>query len=242
MCRRRVRDTLARPVLWLLVTAALAGALVVGVKRVQEMARERGEIEAARDLAPKPSKGGRVVIAPLVTAASVPSAGGAAAPSTTVAPIAQPMQLGVVEASAASPPAQNGCGEQVTYQASQVSDGSPETAWRVAGDGRAASLTVSLAAPGRVTAVGLIPGYDKIDRCTNADRFLQLRRVIKVRWKFDDGSAVEQTFQDARTLQVVQVDVTTARIVIEILATSGGPELDFTAVSEVRVFGVRAPA
>ena len=238
-CGRRVRDSLVRPAVWLVVTAAFCTALYIGVHRVNAIAKERGALEALHDSVPRAKKGGRVVIAPLVPSTAAAPVAGASAVPTTAKPTSQPLQLGGAEASATSPAAQNGCGEQVVYQASQVVDGSPETAWRVPGDGRGATLTVSIGAPAHVTAVGLIAGYDKVDRCTNADRFVQMRRITKVRWRFDDGTVAEQTFQDSRNLQVLPVDVVTARVVIEVVSTSVAPELDYTAISEVRLFGLR---
>ena len=63
--------------------------------------------------------------------------------TTAVKPL-QPLQVQAVEATATSPPAQNGCGQRVTYQAPLIVDGTPDTAWRVAGDGRGVKVTISL--------------------------------------------------------------------------------------------------
>jgi hypothetical protein len=90
--------------------------------------------------------------------------------------------------------------------------------------------------------VGLLPGYARVDPCTKVDRFPQLRRVVEVRWLFDGGAAVRQHFADDPVTQTVPVDVVTSTVTIEITATTDDPELDFTAIAEVRLGGVAAPA
>ena len=225
----------------MILTIAAAFALFTGVNRVQALARERGAEEVARDAAPKTKKGGRVVIGEIVSTTAAKTAGPTVATvaTTAVKPL-QPLQVQAVEATATSPPAQNGCGQRVTYQAPLIVDGTPDTAWRVAGDGRGVKVTISLPQASKLSAVGIVPGYDKIDSCTNADRFVQMRRITRARWTFADGSTIEQTFQDARSMQVAPVDTITTVVTLEILATSGAPELDFTAISELKVYGVAA--
>ncbi len=223
---------------WLLTFLALTGALFFAVTQVQRLAEQRGRDEAAADAEPKEPKRGRVEIAPLIpvassTVATVPGA----VPATRSAPKPSVLAFTVV-ASATSNTAQNGCGQTVSYQASLVADGTADTAWRVPGDGRGRTLTMTLAGSTTLSSVGLVPGYDKLDQCTNADRFLQTRRITEGRWSFDDGTSVVQAFTESRGLQVLAVSTTTTRVVFEVLATTAAPELDFTAVSELRLFGV----
>jgi hypothetical protein len=88
--------------------------------------------------------------------------------------------------------------------------------------------------------VGLIPGYDKTDQCTGIDRYVQMRRIKKVRWSFDDNTTVEQTFTDERSSQAIAVSAISTRIVVEILETTTQRELDYTAISDIRIAGTAA--
>ena len=92
--------------------------------------------------------------------------------------------------------------------------------------------------PVHLTQVGLVPGYAKVDVCSNFDRFTQLRRVVSVTWHFDGEVAVPQTFKDRPEMQSVPVDVTTSTVTLEITATTPNPRLDAAAVSEVLLLGV----
>jgi hypothetical protein len=99
-----------------------------------------------------------------------------------------------------------------------------------------------LPGPVHITQVGLIPGYDKIDDCTAADRFEQMRKVTGVTWRFADGTSVPQAFTPERTMQTMAVDVVTTTVVVEIAGTTppGASELNFTPISEVSLVGYPA--
>ena len=134
-------------------------------------------------------------------------------------------------------------GTLVAYEASQMGDGNPSTAWRMAGDATGQTVTVLLARPGVVSRVGLVNGYSK--KVASVDWYPNNRRILAVTWTFDDGSTVDQTFAERPGLQQVKVPpVQTSAVKITITAVtppgSGNLGRDYTAISEVTVVGRRA--
>jgi hypothetical protein len=213
--------------------ATLAVVLVFGASRLWAAADERGQAEQARRNAP-------ATAAPTTIAAPVPTVAETAAPGATTTPPAPALLKATVAASAQTGPAQNGCGQTTNYDPANVQDAQPSTAWRTLGDGTGQTLQLTLAAPTHLTQVGLIPGYDKIDDCTSADRFAQMRKVTSVRWTFSDGSKVDQPFTADRTMQSLPVDVVTNAVTVEILGTTPPGDLDYTPISEIALVGYRA--
>ncbi len=117
-------------------------------------------------------------------------------------------------------------------------DGDPSTAWRVEGSGLGAAVGIRLPAPARITQVGLIPGYAKIDPASGTDRFAENRRIRAVRWHFSDGTVIGQRFQDRAAMQRIAVSVTASWVLVEIVATlPGDPAHDYTAISDVSILG-----
>lgn len=142
-----------------------------------------------------------------------------------------------------APPTTDFDGNLVAYEASQMGDGNPATAWRTAGDATGETITVTLTEPGVVTRVGLVNGYAK--QVAGVDWYPNNRRTVAVTWGFDDGSSIEQTFAELPTMQRLKVPpVETATVTITINAvTPPGPGSlgrDYTAISEVSVTGRRA--
>lgn len=227
-CGRRLGPSVTRPAFYTLVIGGLTAVLVVGVNRLWAAADERGNAE----------KKGH----PTTTAAAPPAPSTAAAPAPSAAPApAAPAVPGPVAAtviaSSATGPAQNGCGDTTSYDATNVLDGNKATAWRTAGDGTGQTLQFTLSGKTHLAQVGLIPGYDKIDDCSGADRFTQMRKVTTAKWTFADGTSVQQSFRPERTLQSTPVDVVTTSVVLEITGTTSPDGLDYTPVSEVAFTG-----
>lgn len=134
-------------------------------------------------------------------------------------------------------------GTLVAYEASQMADGNPATAWRTAGDATGAQVVVSLAEPGVVTRVGLVNGYAK--QVVGVDWYPNNRRILAVTWTFDDGTEVEQTFAERPAMQLMKVGpVETSTVTVTITSVtppgSGSLGRDYTAISEVSVIGRRA--
>ena len=104
-----------------------------------------------------------------------------------------------------APPNQDVDGDQVSYDASNMLDGVPETAWRAPGDARGMALTFTLREPTELIRVGLINGYAKTSTDAKGrtfDWYLGNRRVNAVVWVFDDGSKVRQQLEEDPKLQI----------------------------------------
>jgi hypothetical protein len=142
-----------------------------------------------------------------------------------------------------APPTTDFDGTLVAYEASQMGDGNPATAWRTAGDATGGTITVTLTEPGVITRVGLVNGYAK--QVAGVDWYPNNRRIASVTWGFDDGSSIEQTFAeqpDMQQLKVPPVETATVTITITAVTPPGPGSLgrDYTAISEVSVRGRRA--
>jgi hypothetical protein len=144
-----------------------------------------------------------------------------------------------------APPNEDVNGDQVSYDASNMLDGVPTTAWRTPGDATGLKLTFTLREPTELHSVGLVNGYAKTStdaRNRTFDWYLGNRRIKAVTWIFDDGSKVTQQLSETRDLQQVEVpDVLTTRVVLRITKVSapgkGKASRDFTAISEVSMVG-----
>ena len=177
--------------------------------------------------------------------ALVGSAGGGGAddqvPVSTDAPWegeVAPVAATVVEASCESDSSRDATGARVTYEPDLAVDDDPESAWRCPGDGVDESLVLDLGGSLRVAEVGLVPGYAKTDPADGTDRYAENRRLTMVRWRFDDGTTVEQELDPDpanRELQTTRMPPTaTSRLVMEIVASSDGSR-DTVAVSDLRI-------
>jgi serine/threonine protein kinase len=161
-------------------------------------------------------------------------------PTSPPAEPSAPIQATGATASSTDAPATDACGARTTFDAANAIDSKPETAWGTPGNGVNQTLTITLPGAVRVTRIGLIPGYAKVDRCDQADRFFENRRVRAVRYVFlTDGSTQTQTFEDRSAAQFVDVDVVTDSVQIEILETTQPGTRDRTAISEVEILGSR---
>ncbi|MGY1711340.1 hypothetical protein ACI8AC_17725 [Geodermatophilus sp. SYSU D00758] len=100
------------------------------------------------------------------------------------------------------------------------------------------------AEPVTVTAVGLVPGYAKVDPADGTDRFAENRTVTAVSWHFGGGASHQQRIpapQPDLTTSQLPAEVRTTRVVLEVAGT-GNPaaQRDFTAISDVLVTGYPA--
>jgi hypothetical protein len=166
------------------------------------------------------------------TDAADAGAGGPAGPAVELATGA------TASASSTAPDNVDAAGTPVSYAAGNMVDGDPETAWRTPGDGRGESVTLTLPSAAHLTQLGLIPGYAKVDPSNRVDRFPENRRIRSVRWRFDDGTTVEQRFSDRPSMQRTAVDVTTSSVTIEFLSSRpGDSDHDYLPISEVSIVG-----
>lgn len=121
-----------------------------------------------------------------------------------------------VEASTTGAPSTDASGNPVTYDAANVLDGDPNTAWRTAWDYNDPYLLIRFDQPVEIQSVGLIPGYAKKDPATGTDRFKQNLRVAYATWTFSDGTDWRQEPTDDPTMQTIPVsgNVTWIRLTI----------------------------
>ena len=222
-----------------IVTLAMLVALVYGARQLFDTARQRGAQEAADDVRRSTGPGRRATTTS--TAASAVSTAAAAGPTTTVALAPSgPVDVATVEASDTERDLPDSCGRPVNYDVRNLVDGNTTTAWRAPGDAVGARVTITLPRPTHLTQIGLVPGYAKVDQCSNLDRFTQLRRVTAVEWLFDGEVSLPQTFKDRPEMQTMAVDVITTTITIEIRGSTPNPRLDAAAISEVQLVGAAA--
>lgn len=169
-----------------------------------------------------------------------PTTGNPVPPDKTTTP-PQPAQSQVllrpvtVYASTAAEPSQDSPG--VTFDAANVIDGHLSTAWGVEGRGIGQTLTFVFDRPVHLTAVGMVPGYAKIDGTIGVNQFVQNRRVTQARYSFTDGSSLDISFSDNPVMQGVRVSIDTTTVKITVLSLSPKVEKDFTAISEVAFEG-----
>jgi len=142
-----------------------------------------------------------------------------------------------VTASNTAPSSTDAAGNPVTYVPTNVIDGNVQTAWRTPGDGHDQWVTLIFDNPIDVTRIGLIPGYAKTDPQTGANRFLQDRIIKAVAYQIPGLPNTTQTFKPLPVPQFVQLLATTSRITVKILATTAAHGLDYTAISEIYVYG-----
>ena len=136
-----------------------------------------------------------------------------------------------------APSSTDAAGNVVTYVPANVIDGDVETAWRTPGVGRGESVTLIFDNPINVVRIGLIPGYAKTDPQTGVDRFRQNRTIDAVEYRVPGLPSTTKTFRPLPVPQFARLGVTTSRITVRILDTSESGGLDYTAISEIYVYG-----
>jgi hypothetical protein len=169
----------------------------------------------------------------------------ASAATLTAAPQGAVAVTMTATADCVSPPSQDAAGNAVEYGPDNMVDGRADSAWRCDGDGAGRSVQVTFDRPVRLTQVGLVPGYAKTDTTDGTDRYAQNRRIAEVRYRFDDGTAVDQPLDTAPTNRAAQTvavpDVTTTGMTVTVVrSVPGNPEpgneaVDKIAISELQV-------
>ena len=143
-----------------------------------------------------------------------------------------------------APPTTDFDGNLVAYEASQMGDGNPATAWRTAGDATGGTITVTLTEPGVVTRVGLVNGYAKqvagVDWYPNNRRILV--RHLGLRRRLDRSSRPSPSGRTCSGSRSRRCETSTVTITINAVTPPGSGSLgrDYTAISEVSVRGRRA--
>jgi hypothetical protein len=141
-----------------------------------------------------------------------------------------------VNASSTAAPSVDSVGNPVTFDATNVADGDPSTAWRTAGDGVGATLQVTFGAPVHLDQIGMVVGYAKTDPYDGSDRFIQNGRVNTAQFAFDDGRSYNVAFTDARDLQTFEIDADTQSVTVRVVSSVPGSR-DYTAIGEIAFIG-----
>jgi hypothetical protein len=218
-----------------LVPALLAGAVVVLLLAAYGVGRV---VAGSLSGAPDPQQSPDSLVIPesgsasgSTTPSKAPRGKKYTGPTSTAA-------IGGATATCEAAPGVDSAGHPVRYQPSNVFDEDMTTAWRCDGDGSGQKLTVNLAETTKIGQVGLIPGYAKTDARSGVDRYAENNRITKVRWEFDDGTSIVQTFDPSpenRSMQNMRIPVVKAsQVSVEILDSLNGPR-NTVAVSELRL-------
>jgi hypothetical protein len=142
-------------------------------------------------------------------------------------------------ASAQAPRHQDCAGNWFTYEPENVIDGQDDTAWRIPGEGEGEWIALRYPRPVKVSAIGIIPGHDKIDSECGIDRFFSLHVVHEVFIEFSDGTAVPKRFDRNRSKQWLHLDspkaTTSVRVEIKRTYPPGDDSVDETAISEIEI-------
>jgi hypothetical protein len=174
--------------------------------------------------------------APRLTAVPTvaPEPQGAPAEIVTLVPAA-------VGASASAPDGQDAAGAPVSFAPEMLIDGQVDTAWRVPGDGIGQWLAFAFDTDVTVRNVYLVTGYTKIDPNDGSNRFLENRRVTRVRIQFSETEYLDVPLRDAPELQTITINppVTTRNMWITIQDSTDHGGRDFAAISEVLITGTR---
>jgi hypothetical protein len=169
--------------------------------------------------------------------------------TTTIPPLegAGPITPSTVSASDQAPDVDRGNGVVDSYGPAEAVDRVNATAWCVPGDGSNQFLELSFPSEVIVSEIGIVPGYDKIDPESGADRFKENRKIITVRYSFSDAPPYEVTYSQDVPLKALRrlllsalpSPVTTTYVRIEPVGTTlpSRPDRDYTCISEAVVVG-----
>jgi hypothetical protein len=210
---------------WLVLGLLVVGALVLGAWLLLHDGSSSGHAAGRSAAATAGADADRDG-----TGSDATAGGGTATTATASAPLTRA-------------PGRDTAGNKTSYDASNMLDGDPTTAWEMPGDGSGKELTFTLPGATHLTEVGLVNGYAKTGRQggKKMDWYAGNRRVLAVEWVFDDGSSVEQDLRKTRDMQTTHVDVTTTTVrlrLVRVSAPGKGPDRrNMTAVSEVRLGG-----
>ncbi|MDO7869318.1 zinc ribbon domain-containing protein [Nocardioides jiangxiensis] len=145
-----------------------------------------------------------------------------------------------VDAPAPIRPGTDLAGHRVPYPATNMLDGTRDSAYRLAGDATGTVIRFTFSGERTVTAVGLVNGYAKTDG--GVDWYPLNRRIEQVQWRFADGTTIQQDLVDTDDLQTMQVaPEKTGWVELTLLKVSkpgdGRGGKDTTAISDVLLLG-----
>jgi hypothetical protein len=221
---------------WIAVAAVVVCLVLVGVGSAWLLTGGARTDEASES----PTFGAPLSSSPGEGDAVEPGSSASSSAPEPTAPSA-PLQPTSVTATCQAADGVDSAGNVTTYAPEHTVDGRLDTAWRCDGSAVGAQLVLVFDRPVTVTAVGLVPGYAKVDPADGVDRFAQNRTVTSANWRFDSGEVHVQEIPDPQPVMTttdLTSPVTTTRVVLEIADTGNdAAERPFTAVSDVQVSG-----
>lgn len=182
--------------------------------------------------------------APTTSAPTSPPTSDATTPTTTASASGGPADdlgpdVAKIEVPGTAPASTDLAGHPVTFDSRNMLDGDADTAWRIAGDASGESITFSFDKPVTISSVGLINGYSK--KYPGYNGYWLNRKILEVRWTFEDGTTVTQDLRRRTTLQTQDVDAgPTSSLRMDIVSTVASNKAnsrDYTAISEVALQG-----
>ncbi|PRY17433.1 hypothetical protein CLV37_102396 [Kineococcus rhizosphaerae] len=192
---------------------------------------------------PSPPRAGAQAASPVATtpAPASPAPTPTPTPTPTASYAVGPVVPSGVQAPRTSPDSADAGGRTTSYAAANLLDQDPATAWRTEGNATGSTLTFSFAGTVRLTEVGLVNGFAKVDPYDGTDRYAQGRRITSVTWTFRTAAGplqVTQQLQDGdrglQRLTVTPVEVTSVDLTIDGVTSPGaGGRFDRTAISDV---------
>ncbi|MFW6091506.1 MAG: discoidin domain-containing protein [Actinomycetota bacterium] len=165
----------------------------------------------------------------------------APAPSASPAPEPQPVDVASISASCVREPAVDSDSNEVEYDPEFAIDGDHQTGWQCRGDGAGESLEIDLGGPHEVVAVGLIPGYAKVDPHDGTEWYPLNRRLTEVRWHLGETVVEQELDPDPAVRDMQQLElpdpVRTSALRMEIVSSVPGESSAHpnVAITELRV-------
>ena len=137
---------------------------------------------------------------------------GSSGSSNPVAPVkVTPLSIDVLYERPPHRPEQVCEGKALAYSGEQLIDGDENLGWGASkGDASGVTADMTFAGPVKLATVGLTPGYTRFAPrrsadCQAVEAFPYNRFVQSVRWTFDDGSSVDQRFDQRPEMQTMPV-------------------------------------
>lgn len=222
------------------VIAAVAVVLVGAVGAAAWwLLREDEPVRTATSAVPSPSATASEPVAGPSTPAPEPT------PTETTPAVQYP--TGVLTPARATAPSTSAdsadaAGRTTSYEAANMLDANPRTAWRTEGSAAGSTLTFAFESPVRITQVGLVNGFAKVDPADGTDRYPQGRRITAVTWTFQTaagpvavGQSLRDGVRDLQQVDVAAVEATSVDLTIDAVTSPGaGGRFDRTAISDVQ--------
>ncbi len=221
---------------WVVATTAVVLLAVVGA-----LLLFGGDDDAATATDPRPSGEPGSTVPTSTTPPATPEPSTPNQPSPPPAgPVKDLTRSASISTPVTAPPGTAVDGDRVTYNADNMLDGVPATAWRMPGDGAGREIRIDFGRAVALEEVGIVNGYAKRD--PGYDGYTANRRITRVTWAFDDGSVQAQLLDEVRRMQLLDVGpVTTSTVTLRIVTVTppgpGNRGRDYTAISDLRLSG-----